>query len=579
MFKHFLHRLVAVITVLACCSSMWAREAIFNFADTHALTAMGITIPTSSKKTNLTSPFAVDGITLTPSTGTIPQVTYYQSKYNLYMFTNTAITLTAPNDSKITRIQFDNYHPDFRAKASSGTITDLEWTGNTNSVTFTATGSNTIYTITVTYSENISITSVTGLGELRICTPGSVVQLSIPDNYNCRVTSVSEDGSEVYLRDNTGAVCFDNVDANPSFKFNQHVAGWITGKYVNLNGMPKLVAGDYTNTTQLVIARAVTEGDVTPICIDAATYDNHVANWVTVKNLHINNGQASVGGTSLVINNSYSLDADSYYHTPHDGAIVDITGLAIPTASGRTLVPIYENGNRPLTYVVSENAHFVAPPSNVANATVRLERHLVGGEWQTLALPFDGTIHDCDIVSPSSLTNGVLTFTHTSAMQAGKPCIVRPNHNVNELTFTDVTLSNSTTSTATGMVGVYNPASNAGRQAMALVSKNGVPTLLMAHVEQLPTTHAHFASVKRLLIDGAYISQYGDVDLDGEVDVADINCIINTMMGSGSTSWLTDVNGDNVTDVADINCEVNTVTGVSIATDGQEWRTNPNNHK
>ena len=54
----------------------------------------------------------------------------------------------------------------------------------------------------------------------------------------------------------------------------------------------------------------------------------------------------------------------------------------------------------------------------------------------------------------------------------------------------------------------------------------------------------------------------GDVNADGSVDVADINCAINVILGIEPASKYegrSDVNGDNDTDVADINLIINII--------------------
>ncbi len=56
----------------------------------------------------------------------------------------------------------------------------------------------------------------------------------------------------------------------------------------------------------------------------------------------------------------------------------------------------------------------------------------------------------------------------------------------------------------------------------------------------------------------------GDVNKDGVVDIIDINCIVDVLMGGNDGSALTnngDVNGDGVVDVIDINCVIMIITG------------------
>ena len=56
----------------------------------------------------------------------------------------------------------------------------------------------------------------------------------------------------------------------------------------------------------------------------------------------------------------------------------------------------------------------------------------------------------------------------------------------------------------------------------------------------------------------------GDVTGDGEVDIADINAIINIMLGKSPASGYAgdaDVNGSGTTDISDINLVINIMLG------------------
>jgi hypothetical protein len=59
------------------------------------------------------------------------------------------------------------------------------------------------------------------------------------------------------------------------------------------------------------------------------------------------------------------------------------------------------------------------------------------------------------------------------------------------------------------------------------------------------------------------IDKKGDVNADGEVDVADISAVINIMAGYGTgvASERADVNGDGEADVADISAIINIMAG------------------
>ena len=53
----------------------------------------------------------------------------------------------------------------------------------------------------------------------------------------------------------------------------------------------------------------------------------------------------------------------------------------------------------------------------------------------------------------------------------------------------------------------------------------------------------------------------GDVNGDGNVDIADVNCVINVILGSGAAGIDGDVNGDGTVDIADVNAIINIILG------------------
>ena len=565
MIKSKIGRLLWAIVAVVCAGNAWAAQstATFDFGTPQSISAMGLAVPTSTSKTDITIAITKGDVTLTPSTSPIPQVTYYQSAYDLYMFKNTAITLSVPEGASITDVTFTASKTSISATASTGTLSGLKWSGDANSVKFTATASNTIYTVTVTYNQGAT---VTGLGELKNVASGTDVRLYLPDALNCRVTYVSEDGAEAYLRDDSGAVMLDNVETNPRLQFNQHLAGWIEGTYINSNGLPKFVASDRTNSRMLVIANPVTEGDVAPVEVAASDLAAHAADWVTTRELRVSGNTATSGGNTVTINNMYGLGSESFYQKPYDGALVDITGLAVPSAGGKTLVPTCENGNRPVTYVINEDSAFIAPPASIGNARVRLARELAAGEYHTLALPFVLSGVDGKVLAPATQAGGKVTFaTISQPTEAGKPYIVKPNVTLHGITATGVTLASGEPATVNGMTGMYNPTFMTG-MVVKLESKGGAIALALAEASSIAASHAYFGGVTTVEVDGktASLGIAGDVNGDGVVDIVDVNCIINVILGQESAEKYggrADVDGNGEVDIVDVNAVINMILG------------------
>ena len=118
-------------------------------------------------------------------------------------------------------------------------------------------------------------------------------RLAISADANARV--LHGYNNKVYLRDNSGAICFDfgtTAVFNPAPVHNQHVAGWIVGRKQTENGLPKLVATDNTTTDYLAMAAPVTYDGITY----SVEWDNaKIANRWTCYQLHAGNTLAETG--------------------------------------------------------------------------------------------------------------------------------------------------------------------------------------------------------------------------------------------------------------------------------------------
>ena len=53
----------------------------------------------------------------------------------------------------------------------------------------------------------------------------------------------------------------------------------------------------------------------------------------------------------------------------------------------------------------------------------------------------------------------------------------------------------------------------------------------------------------------------GDLNGDGNVDIADVNAVINVMLGKAEYQSAADLNGDNAVDVSDVNAIINIILG------------------
>ncbi len=400
-----------------------------------------------------TAPVLTDEFTFWPrqNDSASKQVTITVESGNTVYYTTDGSTPSSTNGTKLTASQTLNI---------SGTTT-------VKAIAYAGSNSSEVESKTYTMGE-----TVTGIGAFKNLTSGTVARLYLPDSYNARVTYVS--GSETFVRDNTGAICIYGLSANPSMAYNKHLVGWITGTYTEYNGLPEFtVASGKTNTYDLAIADPVTEEDTNPVEIEAGDYGEHLADWVTLKGLRMGSSNtATVDNESFTIYNKFNIGTTENYQTPYENALVDVTGIAYPYNSTQQLAPMKENGNLPLTYVLDSEQEFTSPSSDISNAKLRLGRTLYADRWQPLVLPINVSDFDGEILSFSGTAgartvyvenepyNAVyLTTEEATSMSAGVPYLVKPNSNMTDPEFTDVTLTSTAAETLS-----FSGSSNAPRR-------------------------------------------------------------------------------------------------------------------
>lgn len=140
-----------VLMAINTYNAMGQTTVVFDFTSAEWLNSVGIT-PPSGKSTSLTNKvITFEGITMTTTDGSSTDARIYNSsgKYDLRIYQGGgSVTFTASQGYNITEIVF------------TGTIKLSEikdkktWSGNANSVTFTASETNYIKTATITYISN-----------------------------------------------------------------------------------------------------------------------------------------------------------------------------------------------------------------------------------------------------------------------------------------------------------------------------------------------------------------------------------------------------------------------------------------
>jgi len=267
--------------------------------------------------------------------------------------------------------------------------------------------------------------------------------------HETRVLYYDASRHQVFLRDETGALCIDlgtTATFNPIPQYNQHVAGWIVGRKTTENGLPKLVATNNTTTDYLAFANRVTEAQTEPNSIGMDDVSSYKADWVKLTKQRV--------GTDITV-------IDRLGTASYDGALADLSGIVIPDNTVMQIAPFTQNGVQGVVYVLDETQAFVSPSEDLSDVSVRLERTLGKDYWNTFSVPFDITIQDAVLREYDHADGNVMVFQNAVSVVAGKPYLVKPAANIENPTFDHVTLSATNARTITSgdysFVASYSP--------------------------------------------------------------------------------------------------------------------------
>ena len=141
--------------LLLCCGMAIAetKTVTFDFSTVDGLLELGVTPPSaSSTSSTLPAAMKLGDITLVPG-ATPPRSTYYRDQYTFYSRSGESFSFVGDEGVTITRITFNGFYARQNLSASpqgfdSG---NAYWSGSASQVTFTGTGGNSLFTMTVTY--------------------------------------------------------------------------------------------------------------------------------------------------------------------------------------------------------------------------------------------------------------------------------------------------------------------------------------------------------------------------------------------------------------------------------------------
>lgn len=468
-----------------------------------------------------------------------------------------SVTINVPASTKV-YYTTDGSTPSATHGTAITTTTSITIGATTTVSAIGVSGDNTSAVVSATYTLG---TTVTSIAELK-ATGGEEVRLYWSDEANARVLYAAD--NQAFVRDNTGAICMYGLQTGlTELKANDHLAGWIFGKLSDYYGLPEFVGTARTNGYQLLAAAPVTEEAVAPRLIDAAQFDDYIADWVTIHDLRMKaDGTGTHGESEISVYNRFNVGQEQYYTQPYANALVDMSGIAIAYNDKRQIAPIYQNGVRPVVYVVSDEEDFYAPTADMADVTVRLHRTLAAGQWGTITLPFVLDSFDGQVAEYTALNGDEMAFTTTTgALAARTPYLVKPDVTTPDVTITGVTLvTGEPLAIAKGNYvfrGTYVSATLAQDGTQLAVAGDGS---LVKSTSAVMPTYA-FVTVPvgigkvYLSVDGTRLGDgtlRGDVNGDGVVSGADVTALYGQLLDGKTAAGNADVSGDGIISGADV---------------------------
>ena len=145
------------LVALGAIAATETKTAVFDFSSPEALAQLGLPTPTSSTPTYLQNNITVGDITFIPGSSS-PRSTYYQNQYTFYTTSGNTFSFQAASGATIKRVDFDGFYTQQRFTASPAGFDsgNSYWSGSTSKVTFTGTGGNSLFSMTVTYEVEVT---------------------------------------------------------------------------------------------------------------------------------------------------------------------------------------------------------------------------------------------------------------------------------------------------------------------------------------------------------------------------------------------------------------------------------------
>ena len=144
--------LLMMVACLSVAANAVTKTAVFDFSTPDAIEAWGLPVPTTGNPTYLQWNLENEDITMVVNDNS-PTLTFYQNQYTFYSKNGQSFKFRGENGAMITRIDFDGFYDKqrFTANPPGFDSGNTYWSGSASEVTFTGTGGNSLFSMTVTY--------------------------------------------------------------------------------------------------------------------------------------------------------------------------------------------------------------------------------------------------------------------------------------------------------------------------------------------------------------------------------------------------------------------------------------------
>ena len=381
---------------------------------------------------------------------------------------------------------------------------------------------------------------------------GKIVRVTLKDAQVVYVNSYGNN-TEYYLRDASGAIDLYNIRLDLSA--GQVLNGTLVAEYTIYSYVEELVYTEYTNAVDLTI----TDGDTpAPAATSIADINSgkYTCDLVAISRATVtkegSDSYVGDGNGTVQIYNKFQIPD---YTEPFAGANIDIVGICIKYGDAYEILPIANA----ITYNFSETADNAT--GDVAAANVKLERTLSSDYWNTLCLPFGMTAEQVEATfgagTKITVFNGTvegttMMFDNATAIEAGKPYLIKPARTTANPTIEGVTLSlagpatiASTNVSGYAFVGTYSPATIEADGTDLFISTDGSvkkPSSADGTANRIKGMRAYIsipagtdAKMVKLSFDGSLMG-IEDIDSFGNVDDGRIYSLGGQYVGDNADS-------------------------------------------